>query len=201
MANDFPVRFVPALLNSSVFLGSKEKHISFIQPIFSIFACMKYFFACALCVILYPAYAQHVKPLKLDELEARMANGGDTTYVVNFWATWCVPCVQELPHFERLQADYKDRPLKVLLVSLDFKSKLESQVIPFVQKKGLKNEVFWLDEPDQQVYIDRVSKDWSGAIPATLIVNKNAHIRSFFEREFSYPELHQTIDRLKIQHL
>lgn len=70
----------------------------------------------------YIASAQ-VKLLTLNELEQRVANGKDTTYVVNFWATWCGPCVEELPYFERLNNENAKNPLKVILMSLDFKSK------------------------------------------------------------------------------
>ncbi|MBC8054664.1 MAG: TlpA family protein disulfide reductase [Sphingobacteriaceae bacterium] len=141
--------------------------------------------------------AQNVKLLSVDQLEERVSKGGDTVYVVNFWATWCAPCIAELPYFEKLQATYKNQPLKVLLLSLDFKSKLEKAVIPFVRNKKLANEVFLLNEVNAQVYIDRISKEWSGAIPATLIYNKNKGIRKFYEKEFTYAELETTYQSSK----
>src|SRR5215203_7357824 len=78
------------------------------------------------------AYSQQVKLLTIDQLNERIKNGKDSTYVVNFWATWCAPCIKELPHFEKLSAENKGKKLAVLLVSLDFKSKLKTAVIPFV---------------------------------------------------------------------
>jgi len=113
-----------------------------------------------------------VKLLKLDDLDQRIAKGKDTTYVINFWATWCAPCVAELPNFEKLHLSNLKKPVKVLLVSLDFKSKLQKEVIPFVQHNKINAEVFLLNEADQQQYIERIDKKWSGAIPATLFVNK-----------------------------
>jgi len=95
--------------------------------------------------------------------------------------------VKELPHFEKLSAEYKNSPLKVLLISLDTRSKMNQTVVPFVKKRGLSNEVFLLDEKDQQVYINRIDSSWSGALPATLMM-KQQH-RKFFEQEFSYEEL------------
>lgn len=131
--------------------------------------------------------AQDRHLLSLDQLFARVNNGKDTTFVINFWATWCAPCIKELPCFENLQARYKSEKLKVLLVSVDFKSELTKSVIPFVKKRKLKNEVWLLDEPDQQLLIERVDKNWSGAIPATLFVK--AGKRTFFEKPFTCTEL------------
>jgi thiol-disulfide isomerase/thioredoxin len=133
--------------------------------------------------------AQTVNLLTINQLEGRVEKGGDTVYVLNFWATWCAPCIAELPHFEKLQSEYKDQPLKVLLISLDLKSKLNKVVVPFVKRNKLLNEVFLLNETNEQVYIDRISKDWSGALPATLIYNRKNNIRKLYEKEFSYAEL------------
>jgi len=136
--------------------------------------------------------AQPVKLLTLKQLETRLSQGKDTTYVINFWATWCAPCIAELPYFEKLQSSYKNHNLKVLLVSLDFKSKLQTAVVPFVQKRKLNNEVFLLNETNQQQFIDQISKEWSGALPSTLFVNKSKAVRKFYEKEFTYEELETT---------
>lgn len=125
--------------------------------------------------------AQKVPVLSFEELEARYTQANDTLYIVNFWATWCPPCVKELPSFDSLAARHASDPWKVLLVSLDFKSKLESALLPFIQTRKVQSEVLLLNESDANRYINRVSPDWSGAIPATLII-KGDHYR-FFEQE------------------
>jgi len=132
-----------------------------------------------------------VKLISLKELEQRFTKGKDTTYVLNFWATWCVPCVKELPHFENLKSEYFKKPIKVILVSMDFKSKLNSNVIPFVKKHKLKSEVYIINEPNQQAFITNVDKKWSGALPATLMVINNR--RTFFEKEFTGTELEDLV--------
>ncbi|WP_374173063.1 TlpA family protein disulfide reductase [Flavobacterium tructae] len=132
-------------------------------------------------------YSQNVKLLNIDQLNERIKNGKDSTYVVNFWATWCAPCIKELPHFEKLKADHQSDKLAVLLVSVDFKSKLNSAVVPFVKRKKLRNEVFLLNESNPQEYIDRIDKDWSGSIPATLFIKEDK--RKFIESEFTYEQL------------
>ena len=131
--------------------------------------------------------AQHVDLLTLNQLYERVNHGQDTTFIINFWATWCVPCVKELPNFEKISDEYKNENLKVLLVNLDYKSKLNSSVLPFIKKNGIKNEVFMLNESDPEVYINRIDSSWSGALPATLMLKDKK--RKFFEKDFTYSEL------------
>ncbi|WP_264537389.1 TlpA family protein disulfide reductase [Flavobacterium sp. N1736] len=133
------------------------------------------------------SYSQQVKLLNIDQLQERIKNGKDSTYVVNFWATWCAPCIKELPHFEKLGSEYKSEKLAVLLVSVDFKSKLTSAVVPFVKRKGLRNQVFMLNESNPQEYIDRIDPSWSGSIPATLFIKNDK--RKFIESELTYEQL------------
>ena len=127
-----------------------------------------------------------------DEMERKyILNNDDVTYVLNFWATWCKPCVKELPAFEKLNSEYKDKSVKVVLVSLDFPEKLLSGVVPFVENYGLKSQVILLDDDDANRWIPKVSEEWSGAIPATLIV-KNGTIK-FYERSFTFEELEKEL--------
>jgi thiol-disulfide isomerase/thioredoxin len=130
---------------------------------------------------------QRIPTFNFDELNTFLTKDNDTTYVVNFWATWCKPCVKELPAFEKVNADLADKKVKVILVSIDFPEKLETQVIPFIDKNEIKSQVFLLDDPDANSWIPRVSKKWSGAIPATLIYSNST--RQFYERSFTYEEL------------
>ncbi len=137
------------------------------------------------------ASTHKVPSLNFDGLQPLLSKDNDSTYVVNFWATWCKPCIKEMPYFEKLASEYAKENVKVLFVSLDFPEKLESQVIPFIQKNNIRSEVVLLDDADANGWIPKVSKEWSGAIPATIIYNSAT--RRFYERSFTYEELEEEL--------
>jgi thiol-disulfide isomerase/thioredoxin len=122
-----------------------------------------------------------------DAFKSYLEADNDTIYVVNFWATWCKPCVEELPSFEQLYQNYKDKKVRLILVSLDFEKQIESKLIPFMKKNELKGEVLVLKQKGMNDWIDKIDPSWSGALPATIIYNKNK--RAFFEQSFEYEAL------------
>lgn len=124
-------------------------------------------------------------------LEPLLNKKNDTTYVINFWATWCKPCVEELPAFEKLNELYAHKKVAVILVSLDFPNQIESRVIPFIKENNLKSKVIAMVDTNQNFWIPKIDTSWSGAIPATLIYNKNK--RMFYEQSFTYNELEKEI--------
>ncbi len=115
----------------------------------------------------------------------------EKTYVVNFWATWCKPCIKELPAFEKLNATYKNEDVEVILVSLDFKDQLSTQLEPFIKKRGIASRVILMDDPKENEWLPKVSESWSGAIPATVIKKGNKQI--FYEKSFTYDELEEAL--------
>lgn len=125
-----------------------------------------------------------------DQLDSLLSSNTDKTLVVNFWATWCKPCIKELPYFEAAQTKYKE-DIRVILVSLDFPEKLESQLIPFVNDHAIRSQVVLLNDPYENEWIPKVDTTWSGAIPATLII-KGAK-RIFYEKSFTQEELENEI--------
>ena len=135
-----------------------------------------------------------VKSYDYKTFEYFLKQKNDTIYVVNFWATWCKPCIAELPNFEKLQDVYKSKKVKVILVSLDMSKQVETSLIPFIKKKNLKSKVILLNDPDANAWIEKVDKSWTGAIPATIIYDKNSS--KFFEQSFTYEALEKEVKSL-----
>lgn len=107
-----------------------------------------------------------------NDLESKiLEESKKSTLVINFWATWCAPCVEELPSFEELNKKYGSDNFQVWLVSLDFKSKLDKQFVPFLERKGLKAKIFLLADMDADTWIQKMHPDWDGAVPATVIIH------------------------------
>jgi thiol-disulfide isomerase/thioredoxin len=126
-----------------------------------------------------------VKTLEVPQLLQRINNQSDTLYVVNFWATWCTPCVAEIPEFNKITPQFNHRPVKVILVSLDFQGQKEKRIIPFIKANKISHTVVHLMTPRGGDWINRIDSSWSGAIPATLLVYQQSK-RTFFEGQLDY---------------
>lgn len=140
---------------------------------------------------------QQVEVMKLPGLLNKIRKNNDTVYVVNFWATWCAPCVKEIPEFERLNVLYRNQKFKLLLISLDFKKDL-GKVRNFVIAKKLGTPVLLLDETKYHEWIDQIEPSWGGAIPATLILRGSDNTRKFIEKSTTFEELEAIIKPLFI---
>lgn len=126
-----------------------------------------------------------IPSLHFDDLQDLLHEQNDEVHVVNFWATWCPPCVEELPFFEKLR---KSQNVDVVLVSLDMPKMKDTHLKPFVKKHNLNSKVVLLDAPDSNMWIPKVNKKWSGALPATLIYKNDR--QKFYARNFeNYKDL------------
>ncbi len=150
---------------------------------------MKTWISCFLIFFLLEVNGQ-VKTMTFKELQREMNNSEAALTVFNFWATWCAPCVAELPHFEEL---YDRSDVKVYLVSLDFAAD-KQKMLDFVGSRKLKSEVVWLNEKDPDAYMPFIDRSWNGAIPATLFIDSWGKTY-FHQKKFSKKELTETVNQ------
>ena len=143
-----------------------------------------------LILINYISFCQsnEVKTVNYNELKPLINKSGEKTYVVNFWATWCAPCIKEIPYYDELN---KNPVIDVLLVSLDFPNHMYSRLIPFIKKNKIQSEVMLLNDSNENYFISDINSDWSGALPATIIYNKKKRV--FFEKSFTRDELFKLV--------
>ncbi|MCY7349954.1 MAG: TlpA family protein disulfide reductase [Cytophagaceae bacterium] len=150
---------------------------------------IRFSFLLILLALAQRATAQQVRVVKWPELQTLMSQATDTTYVFNFWATWCKPCLQELPALEALNQAVRGQKVKFLLISMDFVNQLESKVLPLVRSRKLTCPVVLLNETDHNTLIDQIDRSWSGSLPATLIINHQKNRRKLIERPLNFNEL------------
>ncbi|MBK9486110.1 MAG: redoxin domain-containing protein [Chitinophagaceae bacterium] len=131
------------------------------------------------------AKSQSIPKWKMRDVVKSYSGKNDTTYVVNFWATFCKPCIEEIPDFLRIVEKYKSKKVKLLLVSLDLPAFYPAKIASFAKKNNYNTHIAWLNETDADVFCPMVDAKWSGAIPATIIVNNKTGYKKFTEDQIS----------------
>jgi thiol-disulfide isomerase/thioredoxin len=140
--------------------------------------------------------AAQPKVLKLAELERLIKTPSEQIQVINFWATWCGPCIKEMPLLEKVGQERSD--VNIILVSMDLElDPNPNKVFRFVELKQIKSTVFILDAPDPNSWIDRIEKQWGGGLPATLVINTRTGRRAFAGKELKEGELEKLIETVR----
>jgi thiol-disulfide isomerase/thioredoxin len=135
---------------------------------------------------------QKVESIKAIDLEKTILES-KTPLIVNFWATWCVPCIEEIPYFLEEVKEHQKDSLRIILVSLDFKEAFPKNISSFAKKRKFNAPIFWLDETNADYFCPKVDPKWSGAIPATLFINNSLGYRNFYEEQMSHEDLKKEI--------
>jgi len=118
--------------------------------------------------------SQEVKTItSTDEYKELLDNSKGKVVLVNFWATWCPPCVKEFPELVKLYNDYKSKDFVLLLISLDDKSEYDSKLLPFLKKQGVDFTSYFGNFSNPETIMNYVDKSWQGEIPFTGIYNKD----------------------------
>lgn len=151
--------------------------------------------AIAFCCIAAAITAQDIPKLKMTDVVERFSKKNDTIYVINFWATFCKPCVAEIPGFIKVTDKYKKDKVKLLLVSLDLPSFYPKRIAAFATKNNFNASIAWLDETAADYFCPMIDKAWSGAIPATIIVNTKTGYKKFFEAEMKGEEFEKELQK------
>jgi thiol-disulfide isomerase/thioredoxin len=138
---------------------------------------------------------QTIESIKLSDLQKTLQSPNERILVINFWATWCAPCIKELPLFEKLHQENSNA--QVMLVSMDYDLDPDiEKVVRFQNRKKLQAKIFFLTETDPNSWIDSIDKRWSGALPATLVINTKTKKREFVQGELKEGQLDDLIKKV-----
>lgn len=150
-------------------------------------------FALILITITMQGISQQIPKWKIEDVVRSFSGENDTTYVVNFWATFCKPCIAEIPDFISIVDKYKSKKVKLLLVSLDLPSYYPEKIKAFAKKNNYNTHIAWLNETNADHFCPVIDPKWSGAIPATIIVNNKTGYRKFFEEQVSAGDFEMSV--------
>jgi thiol-disulfide isomerase/thioredoxin len=137
------------------------------------------------------ANAPQITVWKLADLQKAMRT--DQPTIINFWATFCKPCIEEMPYFQEMANKYRSKGVNLVFVSLDVKEAYPAKLKNFLNKRKINQPVAFLDETDADLFCPAVDEKWSGAIPATLFINNKKGYRKFFEDQLSKEQLEKHI--------
>ena len=136
--------------------------------------------------------AQEIKKLKAADI-VKMLNTTNHPVVINFWTTWCGPCINELKYFEKTINEFKDKNVELVLISLDYPEDY-NKIAPFVTKKGYKATVYWLDEQVTSVIQTTIDKGFEGNIPFSIFYNKATKYRTTHNGLITEKELKKELE-------
>ena len=137
-------------------------------------------------------FGQEVKKIKITDLEKTIAES-KTPLIVNFWATFCIPCLEEIPYFQEAMKKHKTDGVKLLLVSLDLQEAYPTRIKTTIAKRKITAPVQWLDETNADYFCPKVDSSWSGGMPASLFINNSTGYHKFFEEKLSKEKLEKEI--------
>ncbi len=133
----------------------------------------------------------HVTPVTSADVQRAIHDPGAKAVLVNVWATWCGPCREEFPGLVRVAQKYNGQGLKTILVSADDTGDVAA-VKKFLAAEGVDFPAYIKAEKDQ-AFIDGLDKQWTGALPATLIFDGNGKLRNFWEGGVTFNVFEQKV--------
>lgn len=137
------------------------------------------------CLLSLMSQSQTIPKWKIQDVVNYYTKNNDTTYVVNFWSTYCQPCIEEMPYLQSISKKYAINRVKLVFVSLDAKSFYPKKLKTFLKKHKITATCIWLNETNADIFCPAVDKKWSGAIPATIIVHNKKGYKQFYEQQFT----------------
>lgn len=159
------------------------------KSIFKILTALVFF------LLVYSVRAQELPKWKVEDLKAAIQKAEGPT-IFNFWATFCKPCIEEIPYFQELVKKYEVAGVRLVLVNLDAPDDYPARIQSFAKRFKMTAPITYLDESNADLFCPAVDEKWSGAIPASLFVNNKTGYRKFYEDQLSREELEGEIGRM-----
>jgi thiol-disulfide isomerase/thioredoxin len=148
-----------------------------------------------LLLLSFAAFSQEIKKIKITDLAKTIAET-KTPLIVNFWATYCLPCMHEIPYFQETVKKYEQEGLTIIFVSLDLREAYPAKISSTAKKLKLAYPIAWLDETDADYFCPLIDKSWSGGLPSTLFINPKNNYRKFVEDELTREKFEKVVGEM-----
>jgi len=116
--------------------------------------------------------------------------------VINIWATWRVPCVEEMPDLVKLDDSYESENVQVIGISLDYPEEIQSKILPFIKNNKINFPIYVNDFKNDEALINFLNENWSGAIPATFIYDKTGVQKEFLLGKHFFDDFKNAIEQV-----
>ncbi len=140
-------------------------------------------------------HPQQIKKIKVKDV-LNLIDTTTTPLVINFWASWCKPCIEEIPYFEKEVLNFKEQKVSLILVNLDFPEDYPKHITNFVKKNNYKSKVYWLNETNADYFCPLIDSSWTGAIPVTVMLNNKKGFRKFYNSKIPENKIKSALSEL-----
>ena len=141
--------------------------------------------------------SQVVMPLSTTkDLESLRDLKKGNVVLVNFWATWCKPCIAEFPELVKIYNEYSDKGVEIIFISVDAPEDVNTKVVPFLNDKDVDFVTYYNNFTKPEDLINFFDIKWEGAIPTTYIYNKDWKQADCFVGIRTYDQFEKTIAKL-----
>ena len=129
-------------------------------------------------------------------LDAVRAKSLGKVLVLNLWATWCKPCIQEFPELLKLQREYRNRGLDVVFISIDDDLKAKQKVLAFLKKMKASGTFYIKQTEDDEMFINAINPKWRGGLPTTLVYDSSCRLVEMVVEQMNFFELEKIVQPL-----
>jgi thiol-disulfide isomerase/thioredoxin len=138
---------------------------------------------------------QSIKKMKIGEVDTYIKKSKHPV-VVSFWATWCAPCVEEIPWLQEAVENHKGDSVELILISLDYANLYPKKINEFIKEKKFRATSWWLNETNADLFCPVIDAKWDGSIPVTLLVNNKTGYRKFVNRQMTDRQVEPEIQKM-----
>jgi len=138
--------------------------------------------------------AAEVKAVDADQIKALIAEQQGKVVVLNFWATWCPPCIKEFPDLIKLYDTYESKGLQVIAVSMNEPEEVE-EIAEFMGEHKPRFPVYRAASTEEEFYADFDEK-WWGEMPMTMVYDKAGNVVKMHKKPLTYEEFERDVKAL-----